>query len=167
MAIGDWDDTRLAAVYQQVVEHEEFDLTAEDQWRLLVGYERLACATGPDLLTFNNVAWTEASWYTLVYFRAGLAWDCLGAWIYVDANVGTNYLRLELRDQYDNVLLYLPNATGIAIGSTGWKQITKCTSPTFSESNGVAMAVAVMGRCPAGNMDVGYLQLYLTSALEP
>ena len=167
MAIGDWDDTRLAAIFRQPDEHEEFDETAEDQWRLLVGYDRLCSAIGEELLSFTNVAWTEADWYTIVYIREGLAWDCLGAWIYVDANVGTNYLRIELRDQFDNVLLYMPDATGITIGSTGWKQISKCSSPTFSESNLTAMSVAIMGRCPAGNMDVGYLQLYLTSALEP
>jgi len=167
MAIGDWDDTRNAAVYLQPDEHEEFDLTAENQWRLLVGYERHCCATGEDWINFNVNAWTEAPWFTILYIRNGLAWDCLGAWIYVNANVGTNYLKLEVRTQVDGVLASIPNATGITIVGTGWHELTKCFSSGLNESNGAAWSVAIMGRCPAGSMEVGYLNLYFTSSLEP
>jgi hypothetical protein len=167
MAIGDWDDTRNASVYQAVVEHEEFDLTAEDQWRLLVGYDRHCCATGEDWINFTAAAWTEASWFTILYIRDGLAWDCLGAWIYVNANVGTNYLKLEIRDGTDSVVASIPSAAGVTITATGWKEITKCFSTGLGESNVTAYSVAVMGRCPAGSMEVGYLNLYFTSSLEP
>ena len=166
MAIGDWNDTRDRANYHQVDEHEEFDETAADQSRLLVGYERLCCATGLDWITFNAAAWVEAPWFTILYLRNGLAWDCLGAWVYCNARVGTNYLKLEVRDEYDNVVASIPDATGITIAATGWHQITKCFSAGLSEHNSLCYSVAVMGRCPAGSMEVGYLQMYLTSALE-
>jgi hypothetical protein len=166
MAIGDWDDTRNAAVYQQVVEHEEFDLTAENQWRLLVGHDRVTCGAGEEWLSFNSASWTEADWYSLLTVRPGQAWDCLAAWIYVNANSGTNYLRVEVRDAYDNAITYLPNSSGVTVSGTGWLQVAKCVSPTWNESV-ISMHLAIMGRCPSGSMEVGYLLFYLNSTLEP
>lgn len=169
MAIGDWDDGRNVANYQQIIEHEEFKENADNQNRLLLGYDRMTAAIagdGTDTMAFNNVAWTEAPWYTGLYIRAGQAWSCIGAWIYITNNSGTNYLRLEVRNQNDNTVVTIPNASGIAFGSGGWKEITKCFG-ALSESDGVIWTIATLGRCPSGSFDACHLQIYLNSTLEP
>jgi len=170
MAIGDWDDNRSVANYQQVIEHEEFAELAADQNRMLLGYDRMTAAIagdGSDTISFNLAAWTEASWYTGLYIRSGQAWDGLGAWIYISANSGTNYIRLEVRDENDNTIATIPNATGATVSGIGWVQIDKHHSTGLAESDGILYSVAVLGRCPSGSFSAKYLQVYLTSSLEP
>jgi hypothetical protein len=119
------------------------------------------------VISFTLAAWTEADWYTGLYIRGGQAWDCVGAWVYITNQSGTNYLRLEVRDQNDSTVATIPNATGILITTGGWKQLSKCFSTGLGESDNTIYSIAVMGRCPSGSFDAKYLQIYLNSTLEP
>lgn len=126
MAIGEWNDNRNVANWQQAVKSLEFRQHSTNLFNLLNGYDHHYSALWPGwTTTFTSTSWVYLgnTWDSqALYMVDDIGWNRLNGYAFVQTLTGTGRVRIQVLDEFDVHVMYIPDVAGALVSGTGFNR---------------------------------------------